>query len=150
MRACSLRCSLTVCALECLVEDPTTGRHQPRNYLQSLEERVAMLETMLQRVSPEVAFDHFNPRRRISEPEPHELVAFNPSVSSSEDATLASSSVYCSNEKGRAVPLPTVERSAPPVMEEQDEANDLASEIALLCLNAAGREPHYFGPSSAL
>jgi hypothetical protein len=26
----------------------------------------------------------------------------------------------------------------------------LSSEVALLCLSAAGREPHYFGPSSAV
>jgi hypothetical protein len=31
-----------------------------------------------------------------------------------------------------------------------DDGNDLASNVALLALSASGREPHYFGPSSAL
>ncbi|KAI6803988.1 hypothetical protein KC361_g345 [Hortaea werneckii] len=31
-----------------------------------------------------------------------------------------------------------------------DVDSDLSSEVALLCLSAAGREPHYFGPSSAV
>ncbi|PVH76155.1 hypothetical protein DL98DRAFT_657644 [Cadophora sp. DSE1049] len=44
----------------CLVEDPTSKRQTPRNYLQSLEERVAMLESLLQNVRPEVANDHFS------------------------------------------------------------------------------------------
>ncbi len=33
--------------IACLVEDPATKRHQPRNYLQTLEERVALLESQL-------------------------------------------------------------------------------------------------------
>lgn len=47
-------------SIACLVEDPTSKRQTPRNYLQSLEERVAMLEGMLQQVRPEVANDHFS------------------------------------------------------------------------------------------
>ncbi|KAI9042021.1 Positive regulator of purine utilization [Aspergillus affinis] len=34
--------------LVCLVEDPATKRHQPRNYLETLEQRVILLENMLQ------------------------------------------------------------------------------------------------------
>lgn len=33
----------------CLVEDPATKRRQPRNYLETLQDRVAQLETILQR-----------------------------------------------------------------------------------------------------
>jgi hypothetical protein len=45
-----------------------------------------------------------------------------------------------------------VPRSAPeqvsPGREADDEnIDDLSSDVALLCLSAAGREPHYFGPS---
>ncbi|KND91994.1 Positive regulator of purine utilization, partial [Tolypocladium ophioglossoides CBS 100239] len=39
----------------CLVEDPATKRHQPRNYLETLEERVALLEGLLQQARPDVA-----------------------------------------------------------------------------------------------
>jgi hypothetical protein len=31
---------------------------------------------------------------------------------------------------------------------EHDDPSDLSSQVGLLCLNAVGREPHYFGPSS--
>jgi hypothetical protein len=43
---------------DCLVEDPATGLYRPRDYLQSLEARVAYLEGLLQQVNPEVALDH--------------------------------------------------------------------------------------------
>lgn len=33
---------------------------------------------------------------------------------------------------------------------DEDNMDDLSSEVALLCLSAAGREPHYFGPSCAV
>ncbi|RSL84131.1 hypothetical protein CEP52_016520 [Fusarium oligoseptatum] len=34
--------------LACLVEDPSTKRQLPRNYLETLEERVELLERLLQ------------------------------------------------------------------------------------------------------
>jgi hypothetical protein len=43
------------CGIACLTEDPTTKRHQPRNYLETLEERVALLEGLLQQSRPDVA-----------------------------------------------------------------------------------------------
>ncbi|KAL2818637.1 hypothetical protein BJX63DRAFT_383600 [Aspergillus granulosus] len=43
---------------DCLVEDPATGLHRPRDYLKSLESRVAYLESLLQQVRPDVALDH--------------------------------------------------------------------------------------------
>ncbi|KFX99698.1 hypothetical protein V497_01539 [Pseudogymnoascus sp. VKM F-4516 (FW-969)] len=36
--------------LTCLVEDPATKRHQPRNYTDTLEDRVALLEGLLQQM----------------------------------------------------------------------------------------------------
>lgn len=33
---------------------------------------------------------------------------------------------------------------------DDQQIDRLSSEVALLCLSAAGREPHYFGPSSAV
>jgi len=46
---------------DCLVEDPATVLYRPRDYLQSLEARVAYLEGLLQQVNPEVALDHLGP-----------------------------------------------------------------------------------------
>jgi hypothetical protein len=42
----------------CLVEDPVSKRQTSRNYLQSLEGRVPMLEVMLQITRPDVVSDH--------------------------------------------------------------------------------------------
>ncbi|CAH0024682.1 unnamed protein product [Clonostachys rhizophaga] len=36
-------------ALACFVEDPVTGRHQPRNYVETLEARIGLLEEQLRR-----------------------------------------------------------------------------------------------------
>ena len=104
----------------CLVEDPATRRQTPRNYLQSLEERIAMLESMLQHVQPDVANDHFS---AASEPS-------HPSTTQVGDAssTFSTSADY---------------------IEENEELDDLSSKVGLLALNAPGAEPHYFGSSSA-
>ncbi|KAM3498927.1 hypothetical protein MY10362_007789 [Beauveria mimosiformis] len=39
---------MTLLFLTCVVEDPSTKRHQPRDYLHQLEQRVALLEEQLQ------------------------------------------------------------------------------------------------------
>jgi hypothetical protein len=43
---------LTQCHIACLVEDPITKRQQPRNYTDSLEQRIAQLESALAHQSP--------------------------------------------------------------------------------------------------
>ncbi|KAJ4033794.1 hypothetical protein NW761_006474 [Fusarium oxysporum] len=40
--------------LGCFVEDPITKRHQPRNYLETLEQRVILLEAQLKKAQPSV------------------------------------------------------------------------------------------------
>lgn len=47
--------SLSPSSAACLVEDPNTKRHQPRNYPEILERRVAELEEELQRAHARVA-----------------------------------------------------------------------------------------------
>jgi hypothetical protein len=37
------------------VEDPATKRHQPRNYLETLEARIALLEDQLRPISPDIS-----------------------------------------------------------------------------------------------
>lgn len=112
--------------LDCLVEDPATGLHRPRNYLQSLEmqntyleNRLAYLERILKDTRPDVAIDHLETRPA----EANDLVHRSPGDASSAN-----------------LPPDVV----PP------GADMLSSEVALLCLSATGREPQYFGPSSAL
>ncbi|KAK7425070.1 hypothetical protein QQZ08_008346 [Neonectria magnoliae] len=106
---------------ECLVEDPATGLYRPRDYMQSLEARVAYLEGLLQKTRPDVALDH--------------LVEPNKDVPASQEPPAAS--IHDDGQGSISI-------------EVEDPADQLSADVALLCLSAAGREPHYFGPSSAV
>ncbi|RAH42908.1 uncharacterized protein BO95DRAFT_419867 [Aspergillus brunneoviolaceus CBS 621.78] len=46
---------------DCLVEDPATGLHRPRDYMQALEARVAYLERLLQQHQPELVPNDSHP-----------------------------------------------------------------------------------------
>ncbi|KAG9188908.1 hypothetical protein G6011_07613 [Alternaria panax] len=109
---------------ECLVEDPATGLQRPRDYLQSLETRVAYLESLLQRTRPEVAVDHLNDEggdQNVGQL--HDMSRAQPA--------LGNDHLY-------------------PTIGENESIDRLSTEVALLCLSAAEREPHYFGPSCAV
>ncbi|KIV78792.1 hypothetical protein PV11_06402 [Exophiala sideris] len=110
----------------CLVEDPTTKRHQPRNYLEILEERVAYLEGILA---------HQNQADSIlGSPQQDPL---HQEESQPRTPTIARSSTY--------------EHRSPSTLtdahERRDEVGDLAAKVGMLSL-AAGAEPHYLGSSS--
>ncbi|KAL6400206.1 transcription activator protein acu-15 [Ilyonectria robusta] len=111
---------------ECLVEDPATGLYRPRDYMQSLEARVAYLEGLLQKTRPDVALDHLVE----SEQSPR------------GDIQQASASGLHN--------APQDDAQGGPSIEVEDPADQLSADVALLCLSAAGKEPHYFGPSSAV
>ncbi|KAL3482220.1 putative transcriptional activator protein acu-15 [Aspergillus californicus] len=106
----------------CLVEDPTTRRHYPRNHLETLEQRVAFLENALKQYRPDLADDHL--LRNDSESEPSPSMA---QFSNRQDS-------------------PTVPEARE--NEENTRLGELASQVGLLSLNAAGAEPHYLGSSS--
>lgn len=98
---------------ECLVEDPATGLHRPRGYIQALEARVAYLENILQKENYDLPPDfHESP---ISD------IRGTPGADSN-----------------------------PAAMESTPNLDLLSNEVAMLCLNAAGREPQFFGSSSAV
>ncbi|KAH7123034.1 fungal-specific transcription factor domain-containing protein [Dactylonectria macrodidyma] len=103
---------------ECLVEDPATGLYRPRDYMQSLEARVAYLEGLLQKTRPDVALDHL-----VESEQERQATEAQPSTSAAPDEAH---------------------------VEADDPADQLSADVALLCLSAAGKEPHYFGPSSAV
>ncbi|KAJ5157920.1 uncharacterized protein N7482_009020 [Penicillium canariense] len=111
----------------CLVEDRTTKRHLPRNYLQTLEDRVALLESILQQLPQGVASAPLTPcdfhgaENEVDNfPGPH----------------------FINNDYGN-------KSSIPRAKQQEDEVGDLASKVGLLALNAPGAEAHYLGSSSA-
>ncbi|KAH8689885.1 fungal-specific transcription factor domain-containing protein [Talaromyces proteolyticus] len=125
---------------DCLVEDPATGLYRPRDYLQSLESRVAYLESLLQEVCPDVALDHMQtaPGERVDAGGGGAHAAAHSPAS----PPIGHSSMSLHN--------PTSHPPNENAQSEDQHVDLLSSEVALLCLSAAGREPHYFGPSSAV
>ena len=55
----SYRVGMPNSEIVCLIEDPATKRHQPRNYLETLEQRVALLEGVLREVQPNAISGYF-------------------------------------------------------------------------------------------
>ncbi|KAK7214664.1 hypothetical protein V2G26_002667 [Clonostachys chloroleuca] len=114
--------------ISCLVEDPATRKHRPRNYLELLEQRVAFLEETLKHHRPDLANDHL----------------FHSAPSESE-----------SQFNGPATSLPTEDSFSTHPRRYKDEEqrgetglDELSSKVGLLSLSAAGAEPHYLGSSS--
>jgi len=139
-------------ASDCLVEDPATGLSRPRNYLQSLEARVAYLEGLLRETHPEIATDHFNNVTPPGANEPLRQQALGV-IPFDSNATGNHQAQYSLQADPQSDPpclvQPDFNQLESPEAHD-DESNDLASDIALLALSASGREPHYFGPSSAI
>ncbi|KAL4877772.1 fungal-specific transcription factor domain-containing protein [Aspergillus karnatakaensis] len=125
----------------CLVEDPATGLHRPRDYLKSLEARVAYLESLLQQVRPDVALDHM----ASGFGDDGYTLALSPTNGSNEIA-------HAPNHDQEASTAPGIARArrASSVQPDDQQVDVLSSEVALLCLSATGRDPHYFGASSAV
>lgn len=123
---------------ECLIEDPATGLLRPRDYMQSLEARVAYLEGLLQQVRPDVAQDHLVGFEKGHIDLPPGASPRPPAASIIDGPGVNRQSATYDEAQARA--------SA----DIEDPADQLSSDVALLCLSAAGKEPHYFGPSSAV
>jgi hypothetical protein len=136
------------------VEDPATGLHRPRNYMQSLESRVVYLEALLREVHPDIALGQ-NDQNGPSNMDTGASFL----LSTSPQTTDASSfNQLVGDSFGGIYTSPPPKSRQPSSFEKADDGDDgqvgqvdhLSSEVALLCLNAAGGEPHYFGPSSAV
>lgn len=121
-----MRIAVLITRAECLVEDPATGLYRPRDYMQSLEARVAYLEGLLQKTRPDVALDHLVESERSPRGDPQQASASGLHNATQDDV------------------------QGGPSIEAEDPADQLSADVALLCLSAAGKEPHYFGPSSAV
>ncbi|KAM0820228.1 putative Zn(2)-C6 fungal-type domain-containing protein [Seiridium cardinale] len=127
--------TMLACINYCLVEDPATGLHRPRDYIQSLESRVAYLEWLLQQTRPEVATDHLG-----AQVSGHDAQRNNP---------LAIDQSAVEPPRSLRASLSPADEARSPLVDDPG-LNVLSNEVALLCLSAAGREPQYFGPSSAV
>ncbi|OAA59026.1 Transcription factor [Niveomyces insectorum RCEF 264] len=144
----------------CLVEDPTTGLHRPRDYIQSLEARVAYLEELLRNSRPDVALDHLagnnNNNDALSSPIilDQTVADFFSPISPQQQAgeAITQTSPPGGGDTGiRPADGPhAAPRAQTSEVGDNSEIDVLSSEVAFLCLSAAGREPHYFGPSSAV
>ncbi|KAI1630290.1 fungal-specific transcription factor domain-containing protein [Exophiala viscosa] len=112
--------------LVCLVEDPTTKRHQPRNYLEILEERVAYLEGVLAQENQAGAIPGSL----------HQVgLQYAESQTTTPSATLSFTQEHLSPSRSGTAD------------EGRDEVGNLAAKVGMLSL-AAGAEPHYLGASS--
>ncbi|EED12968.1 transcriptional activator protein acu-15, putative [Talaromyces stipitatus ATCC 10500] len=80
-----LRDVLTVSVLDpviCLVEDPVTRTYRPRNYVESLEKRVAHLENLLKQRRPDIANSDLPPHDRN---QPASCTSKNDSINEDND-----------------------------------------------------------------
>lgn len=136
------------------MEDPTTGLHRPRDYTQSLEARVAYLEDLLRNFRPDVALDHLGGNDALPSPINFDqtVADFSSPISLPQAGeVIAQVSPPCDTSIRLVDGAPhTVPRTQTSEVEDNSEIDVLSSEVAFLCLSAAGREPHYFGPSSAV
>lgn len=99
--------------------------------MQSLEARVAYLERLLRETRPDVATDHFGKTQLGTDRRVH-------------------SNLSSMSPQSGAFPTTANAGSGSILIEADEVGNDLASDVAFLALSASGREPQYFGPSSAL
>lgn len=53
---------------DCIIEDPSTKRHLPPNYIETLEARIADLEELLKTSHPSISNDHMNNDRTAIQP----------------------------------------------------------------------------------
>lgn len=127
--------------------------------MQSLEARVAYLESLLQQVRPDVALDHLGSEGEInSENDVSGGTAVSPGYPVHNDLPLSPvlppyTEVRIDridHQTQSFAPAATAATAAPSDAGCDQQVDILSSEVALLCLSAAGREPHYFGPSSAV
>ncbi|KAI9736661.1 MAG: hypothetical protein M1834_000865 [Cirrosporium novae-zelandiae] len=122
-----------------LVEDPITKQHQPRDYLSSLEKKVAMLEGLLQNVNPEVCNDHLvvsnNARPLYTVSTTVREISDNPDILSDDDTSGSSTA---RNQTNSTLPI-AAQIDIADTLDHGSSASDLTSEIDMLCLNATDR-----------
>lgn len=117
-----------------MVEDPVTKRHQPRNYLDILETRVAYLEGLLHSTGqkPTETDNIVVPNRPAADP-------LTPCTTATPTVLSFSSPSH--------TPQPDTSKSRHD--KSDDDVDSLAANVGMLGLCATGMEPRYLGSSSA-
>lgn len=117
------------------MEDPVTRTYRPRNYVESLEKRVAFLENLLKQSRPDLTnsdtVEHHGPQPEDS---PNSLPSAQQHNQRSDHQRVYQS--VSSRDKGDGI------------QEDDGGVEKLASKVGLLSLSAAGAEPQYLGTSS--
>ncbi|KAJ5164842.1 transcriptional regulator family: Fungal Specific TF [Penicillium coprophilum] len=119
----------------------------PQGYVaRSLESRVVYLEARLQESLPDIS---------LRENDQHELTSIEPippfvPVTSVQTSEALASTQLRDSQGAYTNSSHTHGASLSILKDDAGKVDHLSSEVALLCLNAAGGEPHYFGPSSAV
>jgi hypothetical protein len=119
--------------------------------MQSLESRVVYLEALLREVLPGAALVNNEPSRHVNV----DIGSiFGSATSPQRPDNPSFNQLLGDSFEGAYTSPPPVHRQSSSLETtndgNDDQADHLSSEVALLCLNAAGGEPHYFGPSSAV
>ncbi|OJJ94768.1 hypothetical protein ASPACDRAFT_1892172 [Aspergillus aculeatus ATCC 16872] len=117
----------------CLVEDPVTRTFRPRNYIEILEKRVELLESLLKERCPDLVVSSDLFRRHA--PERQKAPTTSPRIQHINNPN-AHHSVGMSSLKARDD------------SKRDDAVDKLEAKVGLLSLNAAGAEPQYMGSSS--
>lgn len=113
--------------------------------MQALESRVAYLEGLLQDARPDIAADHMQPRSQtvlsggVSHPRMGDAMSMLASPPMQPDFAAEAQPTGSWNT-----------RSGHLATEDGARSDPVSAEVALLCVNASGREPQYLGHSSAL
>ncbi|OKL63861.1 hypothetical protein UA08_00622 [Talaromyces atroroseus] len=115
--------------LFCLVEDPITKIYRPRNYVEILEKRVALLESLLKQCRPDLIDS--------------DVFAQSPDIQSSSLPSTQAIETLNPGDANRTALAKTKGN-----VEQDFGVDKLASNVGLLSLNAAGAEPQYLGSSS--
>lgn len=114
------------------MQDPFSRQSRPRNYTETLETRVAVLESLLKSHLPSVAYDHLQDDYLTQE-----------SCSSAQQQTPRPEQMGMDRLANNSVGVLPEE-----IPDRHDGYDELSSRVGLLTLNAAGAEPHYLGVSS--
>lgn len=110
------------------------------------------LESLLQQVRPDIGLDQLPTGDRFESEEDAGSAALaqdSPSPQPARQLSNQAPEISYSQQPGQSAD-PQARRLPSVAASDDQQADRLSSEVALLCLSAAGRESRYFGPTSSV